>query len=115
MWVDCSPSLCLPEISRIIQVDLDVEYRTNIWELFEEFDNFPEGAVIGIAREMQPVYRCVSRQEGGGAEWTYPWAPAGPFPAAGGLPWPGPFWRRGIFAQSVRGMGGLPPERASAA
>ncbi|XP_044277084.1 xyloside xylosyltransferase 1 [Varanus komodoensis] len=45
------------EISRIIQVDLDVEYRTNIRELFEEFDNFPEGAVIGIAREMQPVYR----------------------------------------------------------
>nr|XP_020664191.1 xyloside xylosyltransferase 1 [Pogona vitticeps] len=45
------------EISRIIQVDLDVEYRANIRELFEEFDNFPEGAVIGIAREMQPVYR----------------------------------------------------------
>ncbi|XP_015284557.1 PREDICTED: xyloside xylosyltransferase 1 [Gekko japonicus] len=47
------------EISRIIQVDLDVEYRTNIRELFEEFDNFPEGAVIGIAREMQPVYRHI--------------------------------------------------------
>ncbi|CAI5776176.1 xyloside xylosyltransferase 1 [Podarcis lilfordi] len=45
------------EISRIIQVDLDVEYRTNIRELFEEFDNFPEGAVIGIVHEMQPVYR----------------------------------------------------------
>ncbi|XP_063162271.1 xyloside xylosyltransferase 1 isoform X2 [Candoia aspera] len=47
------------EISRIIQVDLDVEYRANIRELFQEFDNFPEGAVIGIAREMQPVYRHV--------------------------------------------------------
>ncbi|XP_062987811.1 xyloside xylosyltransferase 1 [Elgaria multicarinata webbii] len=47
------------EISRIIQVDLDVEYRTNIRELFEEFENFPEGAVIGIAREMQPVYRHI--------------------------------------------------------
>ncbi|XP_061493663.1 xyloside xylosyltransferase 1 isoform X2 [Rhineura floridana] len=47
------------EISRIIQVDLDVEYRTNIRELFEEFDNFPEGAVIGIAHEMQPVYRHI--------------------------------------------------------
>ncbi|XP_077204014.1 xyloside xylosyltransferase 1 [Paroedura picta] len=47
------------EISRIIQVDLDVEYRANIQELFEEFDNFPEGAVIGIAREMQPVYRHI--------------------------------------------------------
>ncbi|KAJ7324556.1 hypothetical protein JRQ81_017576 [Phrynocephalus forsythii] len=47
------------EISRIIQVDLDVEYRANIRELFDEFDNFPEGAVIGIAREMQPVYRHI--------------------------------------------------------
>lgn len=41
-------------------MDLDVEYRANIRELFQEFDNFPEGAVIGIAREMQPVYRYVA-------------------------------------------------------
>ncbi|XP_013925181.1 PREDICTED: xyloside xylosyltransferase 1, partial [Thamnophis sirtalis] len=47
------------EVSRVIQVDLDVEYRANIRELFQEFDNFPEGAVIGIAQEMQPVYRHV--------------------------------------------------------
>ncbi|XP_025030190.1 xyloside xylosyltransferase 1 [Python bivittatus] len=47
------------EILRIVQVDLDVEYRANIRELFQEFDNFPEGAVIGIAREMQPVYRHI--------------------------------------------------------
>lgn len=46
-----------PEILRIIQLDLDLKYKTNIRELFEEFDNFPPGAVIGIAREMQPVYR----------------------------------------------------------
>lgn len=45
------------EITRILQLDLDVKYRTNIRELFEEFDKFPSGAVIGIAREMQPVYR----------------------------------------------------------
>nr|XP_020820344.1 xyloside xylosyltransferase 1 [Phascolarctos cinereus] len=45
------------EISRIIQLDLDLKHKTNIRELFEEFDNFPAGAVIGIAREMQPVYR----------------------------------------------------------
>lgn len=48
-----------PEILRIIQLDLDLKYKTNIRELFEEFDNFLPGAVIGIAREMQPVYRCV--------------------------------------------------------
>ncbi|XP_050015839.1 xyloside xylosyltransferase 1 isoform X2 [Alexandromys fortis] len=44
------------EILRIIQLDLDLKYKTNIRELFEEFDNFLPGAVIGIAREMQPVY-----------------------------------------------------------
>lgn len=47
----------LSEITQIIQVDLDLKYKTNIRDLFDEFDNFPEGAVIGIAREMQPVYR----------------------------------------------------------
>lgn len=56
-----SSLFCLSEITRMIQVDLDVEYRSNIRELFEEFDNFQEGAVIGIAREMQPVYRYVPR------------------------------------------------------
>ncbi|XP_071608347.1 xyloside xylosyltransferase 1 isoform X1 [Heliangelus exortis] len=45
------------EITQIIQVDLDLKYKTNIRDLFDEFNNFPEGAVIGIAREMQPVYR----------------------------------------------------------
>ncbi|XP_042676947.1 xyloside xylosyltransferase 1 [Centrocercus urophasianus] len=45
------------EITQIIQVDLDLKYKANIRDLFEEFDNFQEGAVIGIAREMQPVYR----------------------------------------------------------
>ncbi|XP_015727350.1 xyloside xylosyltransferase 1 [Coturnix japonica] len=45
------------EITQIIQVDLDLKYKANIRDLFEEFNNFQEGAVIGIAREMQPVYR----------------------------------------------------------
>nr|XP_009943137.1 PREDICTED: xyloside xylosyltransferase 1 [Opisthocomus hoazin] len=45
------------EITQIIQVDLDLKYKSNIRDLFDEFDNFAEGAVIGIAREMQPVYR----------------------------------------------------------
>lgn len=52
--------LVLSEITQIIQVDLDLKYKTNIRDLFEEFDNFKEGAVIGIAREMQPVYRYSS-------------------------------------------------------
>ncbi|KAG9493984.1 xyloside xylosyltransferase 1 [Eleutherodactylus coqui] len=45
------------DISRIIQLDLDLKFQTNIRELFEEFDNFLQSSVIGIAHEMQPVYR----------------------------------------------------------
>ncbi|KAF3690836.1 Xyloside xylosyltransferase 1 [Channa argus] len=44
-------------LTRIIQLDLDLKYKTNIKDLFQEFDKFPPGAVIGITREMQPVYR----------------------------------------------------------
>lgn len=48
----------MPEsLTRIVQLDLDLKYRTNIRDLFQEFERFPPGAVIGIAREMQPVYR----------------------------------------------------------
>eukprot|EP00062_Callorhinchus_milii_P016839 gi/632968579/ref/XP_007900603.1/ PREDICTED: xyloside xylosyltransferase 1 [Callorhinchus milii] len=46
-----------PEMTQIVQLDLDVKYRTNIRNLFEEFDKFQPEAVIGIARELQPVYR----------------------------------------------------------
>lgn len=60
---------CVSEITRIIQVDLDLKYKTNIRDLFDEFDNFPEGAVIGIAREMQPVYRYSSLPVGS-REWA---------------------------------------------
>ncbi|XP_072111384.1 xyloside xylosyltransferase 1 [Mobula birostris] len=45
------------EMTRIVQLDLDLKYMSNIGDLFEEFDKFQSGAVIGIAREMQPVYR----------------------------------------------------------
>ncbi|KAL1023274.1 hypothetical protein UPYG_G00038570 [Umbra pygmaea] len=46
-----------PDLQCIVQLDLDLKFRSNIRELFLEFDHFPPGAVIGIAREMQPVYR----------------------------------------------------------
>ncbi|KAJ7993181.1 hypothetical protein DPEC_G00269780 [Dallia pectoralis] len=45
------------DLQRIVQLDLDLKYRSNIRELFLQFEHFPPGAVIGIAREMQPVYR----------------------------------------------------------
>ncbi|XP_016122820.1 xyloside xylosyltransferase 1-like [Sinocyclocheilus grahami] len=45
------------ELKRIVQLDLDLKFRSNIRDLFQEFNQFPTEAVIGIAREMQPVYR----------------------------------------------------------
>lgn len=45
------------EMKRIVQLDLDLKYRTNIRDLFQQFKQFPPEAVIGIVREMQPVYR----------------------------------------------------------
>ncbi|XP_069753148.1 xyloside xylosyltransferase 1 [Narcine bancroftii] len=45
------------ELTRIVQLDLDLKYMSNIRDLFEEFDKFRPGAVIAIVREMQPVYR----------------------------------------------------------
>ncbi|XP_058647860.1 xyloside xylosyltransferase 1 isoform X2 [Onychostoma macrolepis] len=45
------------ELKRIVQLDLDLKFRGNIRDLFQEFNHFPAEAVIGIAREMQPVYR----------------------------------------------------------
>ncbi|XP_059543427.1 xyloside xylosyltransferase 1 isoform X2 [Myotis daubentonii] len=60
------------EILQIIQLDLDLKYKTNIRELFEEFDNFLPGAIIGIAREMQPVYRALSIE-------TPAWSPVSSF------------------------------------
>ncbi|KAK7889346.1 hypothetical protein WMY93_024906 [Mugilogobius chulae] len=50
--------LIMPEnLTHIVQLDLDLKYKTNIRDLFQEFDHFPPEAVIGITREMQPVYR----------------------------------------------------------
>lgn len=49
-------------LTHIVQLDLDLKYRTNIRNLFQEFDKFPPGAVIGIIREMQPVYRWAHPQ-----------------------------------------------------
>ncbi|XP_030647624.1 xyloside xylosyltransferase 1 [Chanos chanos] len=45
------------EMKHVVQLDLDLKYRTNIRDLFQEFNRFSAKAVIGIAYEMQPVYR----------------------------------------------------------
>lgn len=45
------------EILWFIQLDLDLKFKINIWELFEEFDSFLLGVIIGLVWEMQLVYR----------------------------------------------------------
>ncbi|KAI4899160.1 hypothetical protein NFI96_009296 [Prochilodus magdalenae] len=57
------------EMKRIVQLDLDLKYKSNIRDLFQEFRHFPPDAVIGIVREMQPVYRCRARLRWSDSEW----------------------------------------------
>uniref|UniRef100_A0A8C3A2T7 Xyloside xylosyltransferase 1 n=1 Tax=Cyclopterus lumpus TaxID=8103 RepID=A0A8C3A2T7_CYCLU len=45
----------MPEsLTRIVQLDLDLKYRTNIRDLFQEFDQFPPGAVIDVSDSGDP-------------------------------------------------------------
>lgn len=39
--------------------DADTKFRRDVKELFEEFDNFGEEALFGLAPELTPVYRHV--------------------------------------------------------
>ncbi|XP_002738549.1 uncharacterized protein LOC100375634 [Saccoglossus kowalevskii] len=45
------------EVKKLIMIDSDLKFRTDIKKLFQHFDNFETGNVIGIAHEQQPVYR----------------------------------------------------------
>ncbi|XP_061832301.1 xyloside xylosyltransferase 1 isoform X1 [Nerophis lumbriciformis] len=75
----------MPEaLTHMVQLDLDLKYRTNIRDLFQEFDHFAAGAVIGIAREMQPVYSMLTGRH---TFWQYrkenPGTPVGEPPPEG--------------------------------
>jgi lipopolysaccharide biosynthesis glycosyltransferase len=51
-----------PEIERIVKLDFDVRFETNLYLLFQEFDRFGAENLIGLGPELQPVYRHVLRQ-----------------------------------------------------
>ncbi len=51
-----------PEIERIVKLDFDVRFETNLYLLFQEFDRFGPENLIGLGPELQPVYRHVLRQ-----------------------------------------------------
>lgn len=46
-------------LKKVIIVDADVKFLDDIQNLYRYFDEFPSEAIIGIAREQQPVYRHV--------------------------------------------------------
>lgn len=46
-------------LNKVIMLDADLKFEADIAELFGHFDRFTNTNIIGIAREMQPVYRHV--------------------------------------------------------
>ncbi|GBM23559.1 Xyloside xylosyltransferase 1 [Araneus ventricosus] len=46
-------------LKRVIVIDADVKFLSDVKLLYDYFDKFPPEAIIGIAREQQPVYRHI--------------------------------------------------------
>lgn len=49
----------LPDVDRILLLDTDIEFRADVNTLYEKFDSFTGDQVIGIAPELNPVYRHI--------------------------------------------------------
>ncbi|XP_067941991.1 xyloside xylosyltransferase 1-like isoform X2 [Watersipora subatra] len=53
----------LPDsINKVIMLDADLKFRSDIADLYSLFDEFTDENIIGIARENQPVYRHTFNQ-----------------------------------------------------
>ena len=48
-----------PEQNVAVMFDADTKFRTDVKEIFREFDNFGEQDLFGLAPELTPVYRHV--------------------------------------------------------
>ncbi|GAB1608136.1 xyloside xylosyltransferase 1-like [Argonauta hians] len=46
-------------LHKVIMMDIDVKLQADVGQLFAHFDRFNKDNVIGIAHEMQPVYRHI--------------------------------------------------------
>uniref|UniRef100_H2Z3T5 Xyloside xylosyltransferase 1 n=1 Tax=Ciona savignyi TaxID=51511 RepID=H2Z3T5_CIOSA len=44
-------------VHRMVQLDVDLKFKTNIRDIWSEFKYFKKETLIGIANENQPVYR----------------------------------------------------------
>ena len=45
------------DIHRVIMLDADLKFKADIKELYDRFDLFTEDNILGIGRDLQPVYR----------------------------------------------------------
>ena len=45
------------EIHRVIMLDADLMFKADIKELYDRFELFTEDNIMGIGRDLQPVYR----------------------------------------------------------
>ncbi|XP_041378381.1 xyloside xylosyltransferase 1-like [Gigantopelta aegis] len=46
-----------PYLHKVIMIDADLKFQSDINQLYRLFGEFKEGNIIGIAKELQPVYR----------------------------------------------------------
>jgi lipopolysaccharide biosynthesis glycosyltransferase len=44
------------DIDKLVQLDIDIMFERSVYELFDEFSQFDDDDLIGLAPEMQPVY-----------------------------------------------------------
>ena len=47
----------LPNLHKVIMLDADLKFNADIKELYDHFERFTTENIIGIGRDMQPVYR----------------------------------------------------------
>ena len=45
------------DMHRVIMLDADLKFKADIKELYDRFDLFTEDNILGIGRDLQPVYR----------------------------------------------------------
>ncbi len=45
------------EMHRVIMLDADLKFRADIKELYDRFNLFEKDNILGIGRDLQPVYR----------------------------------------------------------
>ncbi len=45
------------EMHRVLMLDADLKFKADIKELYDRFNLFKKDNILGIGRDLQPVYR----------------------------------------------------------